>query len=181
MLYIFMADGFEEVEAVATIDVIRRSGIEVLTVSVGGEPAIKGAHGMTFVCDKTIEEVSPSDELEGVILPGGMPGTLNLQKSKEVNSFIDLCAESGKLLCAICAAPMILGRKGLLQGRRAVCFPGFEDDLIGAIPNSGFVCTDGNFITAKGMGCAVDFGLAIVVKVKGQAAADLLRSTLQCP
>ena len=119
MLYIFMADGFEEVEAVATIDVIRRSGIEVLTVSVGGEPAVKGAHGMTFVCDKTIEEVSPSDELEGVILPGGMPGTLNLQKSKEVNSFIDLCA-----------APMILGRKGLLQGRRAVCFPGFEDDLI---------------------------------------------------
>lgn len=80
MLYIFMADGFEEVEAVATIDVIRRSGIEVLTVSVGGEPAVKGAHGMTFVCDKTIEEVSLSDELEGVILPGGMPGTLNLQR-----------------------------------------------------------------------------------------------------
>lgn len=181
MFLIFMADGFEEVEAVATIDVIRRSGIEVLTVAVGGDSAVKGAHGMTFVCDKRIDEISLSDELEGIILPGGMPGTLNLQKSKEVNAFINFCADSGKLLCAICAAPMILGRKGLLQGRRAVCFPGFEDDLIGAIPNGGFVCTDGNFITAKGMGCSVDFGLAIVAKVKGQAAADSLRSTLQCP
>ena len=181
MFLIFMADGFEEVEAVATIDVIRRSGIEVLTVAVGGDLAVKGAHGMTFVCDKRIDDVSPSDELEGIILPGGMPGTLNLQKSKEVHAFIDFCAESGKLLCAICAAPMILGRKGLLQDRRAVCFPGFEDDLIGAMPGNGFVCTDSNFITAKGMGCAVDFGLAIVAKVKGQAAAHSLRSTLQCP
>ena len=175
MLYIFMADGFEEVEAVATIDVIRRSGIEVLTVSVGGEPAVKGAHGMTFVCDKIIEEVSPYDELEGVILPGGMPGTLNLQKSKEVNSFIDFCAESDKLLCAICAAPMILGRKGLLQGRRAVCFPGFEDRLTGAHISRRRVVLDGKVLTAAGMGVALEMGLKIVEIFCGAEAADKLK------
>lgn len=181
MFLTFMADGFEEVEAIATIDVIRRSGIEVTTVSVGDSAAVTGAHGIAVICDKVIADVAPSEALDGIILPGGMPGTLNLLKNDRVNEFIDYCHASGRMLCAICAAPMILGKKGLLKGKKALCFPGFEDDLIGAELGSGLVCTDGDIITARGMGCAVDFGLAIVARVKGKPAADALKATLQCP
>lgn len=179
MFYMFFADGFEEVEAVATLDVIRRAGIEIQSVGVGSE-IITGSHNMKFVCDKTDSEIDLSDELNGIILPGGMPGTTNLMNSEVVNKFIDYCCENNLFICAICAAPMILGRKGILKGRKAICFPGFENELIGSEISDEFVCRDGNIITAKGMGSAINFGLEITAAVKNKNYADELKSTLQC-
>lgn len=178
MLYMFFANGFEEVEAIAALDVIRRAGIEIKSVGVG-DKSVTGSHGITVICDTVDSEISV-DGIDGVILPGGMPGTTNLYDCDKVHDVIDYCADNGKLLCAICAAPLILGRKGLLEGKEAVCFPGFEDELKGAVISDNFVCTDGNVITAKGMGSAVNFGLAIVACFKGQAVADALKASLQC-
>ena len=179
MFYMFFADGFEEVEAIAALDVIRRAGIEIESVGIGSKE-IKGAHNITVICDKTEEEISVSDKLYGIILPGGMPGTKNLQKNKTVNEFIDYCNENSLYLCAICAAPMILGQKGLLNGKKATCFPGFEEYLEGAVIGNEYVCTDGKIITAKGMGSAVNFGLEIVSAIKGENVASELKATLQC-
>lgn len=178
MLFMFFAEGFEEVEAIATLDVIRRAGIDVKSVGIGAKE-VTGSHGITVVCDMCEADVDVT-EAEGIILPGGMPGTLNLQNSELVNGAIDYCAANGKLLSAICAAPLILGHKGLLKGKNAVCFPGFEEDLIGATVSEKFVCMDGNIITAKGMGSAINFGLAIVEYFKDFETAEKLRGTLQC-
>lgn len=179
MLYMFFADGFEEVEAVATLDVIRRAGIEIKSVGVD-KKVIKGSHEIEIICDTVVSEVTPDNELSGIILPGGMPGTTNLMNSDKVNEFIDFCFENKLLLAAICAAPMILGRKGILDGCKAICFPGFEDELSGAVISDEFVCTDRNIITAKGMGSAINFGLAITTYFKGKTSANSLKSTLQC-
>lgn len=179
MFYMFFAEGFEEVEAVAALDVIRRAKIEIESVGISSK-SVTGSHGITVICDKTIDEISLSDSLEGVILPGGMPGTTNLLKSEKVNNFIDYCSDSDLFICAICAAPMILGRKGLLKGKNAVCFPGFEDELTGAHISDEYVCVDGKIITSKGMGSAVKFGLAVVSEVLGKETADNLEATLQC-
>lgn len=179
MFYMFFADGFEEVEAIAALDVIRRAKIDIKSVGIGGIN-VTGSHGITVVCDVSESEIAPSDGCDGIILPGGMPGTENLYISEKVNDFIDYCNRNDKFLCAICAAPIIFGRKGLLSGKNAVCFPGFEDELKGAVISDSFVCTDGKIITAKGMGSAVNFGLKIVAAVKGRDFADNLKSTLQC-
>ena len=179
MLYMFFADGFEEVEAVATLDVIRRAGIEITSVGLGSK-SVKGSHNIEINCDTIDAEIALNDSITGVILPGGMPGTTNLMKNEVVNSFIDYCAENKLLLSAICAAPMILGRKNLLEGCKAICFPGFEDQLLGAEISDDFVCTDKNIITAKGMGSAVNFGLEIVSYFLGKEKADSLNATLQC-
>lgn len=179
MFYMFFADGFEEVEAIAALDVIRRAGIEIFSVGVGSEK-IAGAHGIAVICDKTDDEISLSDSLEGIILPGGMPGTTNLLESETVNKFIDYSVEKNLLICAICAAPMILGRKGILNGKKAVCFPGFENELSGADISDEYVCVDGKIITSKGMGSAVKFGLAIVGEVIDKETASKLEATLQC-
>lgn len=179
MFYMFFADGFEEVEAIATLDVIRRAGIEIQSVGIGSN-GVTGSHNMKFVCDKTDDEIDITDNLCGVILPGGMPGTTNLMNSSVVDKFIDYCYDNKLFLCAICAAPMIFGRKGLLNGCKAICFPGFEDELTGAEISDKFVCRDGNIITAKGMGSAINFGLEIVAAVKNKDFADSLKETLQC-
>lgn len=179
MLYMFFADGFEEVEAIAALDVIRRANIEIKTVGIGNK-TVTGAHSISVICDITENEIVIDSSLNGVILPGGMPGTSNLMNNSTVNSVIDFCAEKNLLISAICAAPMILGRKGLLINKEAVCFPGFEDELKGAVLSSKYVCKDGNIITAKGMGSAVNFGLEIVAYFKGYETADKLKSTLQC-
>lgn len=178
MLLMFFADGFEEVEAIATLDVIRRANIEIRSVGIGAKE-ITGSHGITVICDMNDSDVNELD-IDGVILPGGMPGTLNLLESKVVNGAIDYCASEGKLICAICAAPMILGRKGLLEGKEAICFPGFEEELKGATVSEKFVCTSGNIITAKGMGSAINFGLAITEYFTDKETAEKLRGTLQC-
>ncbi len=180
MLYCFLAPGFEETEAIAPIDMLRRAKIDVLTVGVGAKQ-ITGSHNIPFVCDLTEDQMVLDDKLDGVILPGGMPGTLNLEKSDSVQRALDYCHQNEKLLCAICAAPSILGHKGFLKNKKAIAFPGFEDDLKGAVLSSTPVAADGNIITAKGAGVAVDFGLAIVAAIKDQATADAIRSSIQCP
>lgn len=180
MFYAFLAKGFEEVEAIAAIDVIRRAEIEIFTVGIGSK-IVCGSHNIPVFCDYDENEIKLDDNVEGILLPGGMPGTLNLEKNETVNKFIDFCSENNKYICAICAAPSILGHKGLLDGKDAVCFPGFESELKGANISSDFVVSDGNIITAKGMGSAVDFGVEIVKCVKGPEKAAKLKASLQCP
>ena len=178
MVYCFFADGFEELEAIAPIDMLKRAGVEVVTVGVTGKN-VTGSHGITFVADITEDEVSLNEKVEAVILPGGMPGTLNLEKSKTVQASVDYAAENGKLICAICAAPSVLGHKGLLAGKNATAFPGFEKDLEGANTNGDFVVRDGNFITAKGAGVAVEFGLEIVSYLVSKEKSDEIKATIQ--
>lgn len=122
MIYCFLADGFEETEAIAPVDVLRRAGAELKTVGVTGE-YVTGNHGVTVKADVGIDEIVLDERLEGVILPGGYNGTLNLEKDSRVQSAIDFAAENNRLVCAICAAPSILGHKGLLSGREAIAFP----------------------------------------------------------
>ena len=179
MLYMFIAEGFEEVEAIAAADVLRRAGVETVLVGVGSKN-VTGSHNFTVECDITDSEISLDDSLQGVILPGGMPGTLNLENSKTVIDTVSFCAENGKLVAAICAAPSILGHMGLLAGKSATCFPGFEKDLHGAVISNKFVCAHGNYITAKGMGSAVKFGLKIAEYFIGTQKAANLEATLQC-
>lgn len=179
MIYAFLANGFEEVEAIAAVDVIRRAGIDIATVGIGAK-CVTGSHGITVVCDLD-EAQADINNFDGVLLPGGMPGTLNLEKSETVNKFLDKAFETDRLICAICAAPSILGHKNMLQGKRAVCFPGFESELFGATVTDAYVETDCNIITAKGMGSAVDFGLAVAEAIMGCEIALKLKESLQCP
>ena len=180
MLLLFLANGFEEIEAVATLDVLRRAELDVKTVGIGGR-AVTGAHGVTVMADYAQGDCPDFGALQGVVLPGGMPGTLNLEASPLVQSAVDEAAGRGLLVAAICAAPSILGKKGLLRGRRAVCFDGFEGFLEGALPGDAPVCSDENFITARGAGVAVDFGLEIVRYFLGGERAALLRASMKCP
>ncbi len=164
MVYVFLADGFEEVEAIVPIDILRRAGAEVKTVGVGGK-IISGGHGVKIEAD--IECSQPLDEIEAIVLPGGMPGTLNLEKSEIVQNVIDAAAKNGAVIAAICAAPSILGHKGLLRGKKAVCYPGFEKDLAGAKVMTSQVCEDGNLITGNGPGAAFAFGLLLAKRLCG--------------
>lgn len=178
MIYFFLADGFEETEALAPLDVLRRAGIDAETVGVGGK-IITGSHNIPVVCDITDSEISLDGKLKGIFLPGGMPGTLNLEKSETVNKAIDYCIENDLLVSAICAAPSIFGHKGLLKDKNAICFPGFEQELEGALISDKFVCEDGNILTAKGMGSAVEFGLRIAEYLSGSEKSNKIRSALQ--
>ena len=178
MIYIFLATGFEEVEALAPADVLRRAGVEVQLVGIGGK-TITGSHGISVVCDTVDSDISLNSDVQGIFLPGGMPGTLNLEKSETVNKAIDYCLENGLLISAICAAPSILGHRGILNGKNAVCFPGFERELTGAILSDKFICEDGNIMTAKGMGSAVEFGTRIAARLAGDEKAKSVHGSLQ--
>ena len=178
MVYVFLAEGFEEMEALAPIDLLRRVGVEVTTVGVGGK-LIKGAHGVGFTADSDGEGLDFSD-VDCVVLPGGMPGTTNLDASPMVEACLMKAVEKNALIAAICAAPSVLGHKGLLNGKKATCFPGFEEDLLGALHTGAPVEKDGNIITARGAGVALDFALALVAELKGETAAKELRESLQC-
>lgn len=179
MILIFLADGFEEVEALAVVDILRRANLNVSMVGVTGS-WVKGAHGIRVECDTEIEKLKPSEDIEAVILPGGMPGTTNLDKSPAVESLVRYAYEYGKLVCAICAAPIVLARLGILDGCNAVCYPGFEKYLKNAKISEDYVCRDGKVITAKGMGVAIDFALEIAKYFIGEAATAELRETLMC-
>ena len=179
MFYLFLADGFEETEAIAPLDIMRRADLEVYTVGVGAK-VITGAHGIPVVCDVIDCEVGPDSDVEGIILPGGMPGTLNLEKAASVSKFIEYANDNGLLIAAICAAPSILGHKGLLKDKKATCFPGFEEQLLEAKVQNASVVTDGNIITAMGAGVALKFGLEIVKYVKGEGEANHLKGAMIC-
>ena len=177
MIYVFLADGFEEVEALATVDVLHRAGLAVKTVGVTGA-TVSGSHSIPVACDTVIDAVESDESLEAVVLPGGMPGTLNLEKDEKVNKFIDYAVANGKYVCAICAAPSILGKKGLLEGKEAICFPGFEEYLYGASLSDKSVCVDGKVITAKACGVALKFGKVIAEQFIGKEKADTLWESL---
>lgn len=179
MIYCFLAEGFEETEAIAPIDVLRRAGFEVVTVGIGGE-MITGSHGIPVSADITDAEAELTSELQMIVLPGGMPGTLNLEQNTVVLKAIDYCVENNIYIAAICAAPSILGKRGLLKGRNAVCFPGFEDKMDGAVLQKEPVVRDGNFITAKGAGAAVAFGLKLVEVLDCAETAEELAKKMQC-
>ena len=139
-----------------------------------------GKHNIPVTADIEIREIALNSDLQAVVLPGGIPGAENLDASKEVQAAIDFAAANGKFLCAICAAPFILGKQGLLNGKSAICYPGFEVDLQGANIAESAVCRDGNCITAKGMGVAVDFGLEITAALLNRETADNIRKSIQC-
>ena len=179
MIYCFLADGFEEVEALSPVDMLIRAEKEVKLVGVGSQ-YITGSHNITVKADITDDEITLDGSLEAVILPGGMPGTLNLENNTNVQKAIDYCAENGIYLCAICAAPSILGHLGILDGKKATCFPGFEKELKGADYTGTHTVTDGNVITAKGAGCAIEFGHAIVFLAVSKDAADKVIGDMQC-
>ena len=161
MLYMFLANGFEETEAIGCLDVIKRAGIDIKTVSIESGQAVKGSHGISVNADIMKSEIIKED-CEGVILPGGMPGTLNLEKDELVKELITYCYEKNKLIAAICAAPMIFGKMGLLNGKKATCYPGFEEHFAGGKYTGDAVCVSDNIITGKGAGAAMLFGAEIV-------------------
>ena len=178
MIYMFLANGFEEVEALAPLDLLRRAGCDVTTVGIGGDTVL-GAHGIAVHADLP-DTMYRDSHPEMIILPGGMPGTRHLDESRTVDAALRAAASSGAYLAAICAAPMVLGKRGYLNGKNAVCFPGFEEHLAGAtLPDDGArVVCDGKVITAKGMGVALEFGLALVRALKGDAVAEQIRTSV---
>lgn len=178
MIYMFLADGFEEVEALCPLDILRRAGLEVTTVGIGGKDVIRGAHGIIVHAD--IPDVMYRDSSpDMLILPGGMPGSKNLDESRIVDSALRAASRKGAYLAAICAAPMVLGKRGYLEGKRAVCFPGFEEYLTGAtVDVENTVVRDGNIVTAKGMGAAFDFGLELVRCFKDDGTAEKVKESV---
>ncbi len=177
MIYVFLADGFEETEALAPVDLLKRAGKEVITVGVTGN-VVTGSHGIQVIADTN--EISLDDSLEMIVLPGGMPGTLNLEKSQCVQNAIDYCVLNNKFIGAICAAPSILGHKGLLKDKKAICYPGFESHLEGAVISDNSVEEDGIFITARGAGVAIDFGLKLVEKAVSLEESQKQRNNICC-
>ena len=171
MIYLFLADGFEEIEALTPVDILRRAGLEIKTIAVGESKTVKGAHGIEIVADITEAELN-KDIPEAIILPGGMPGTTNLEESEAVINTLMNAIVNESLVCAICAAPSILGIMGYLKNKKATCYPGFEQYLDGAIFTNERVVRDGNIITSKGMGCAHEFALCIVEALCGKEKAD---------
>lgn len=183
MVYVFLANGFEEIEALTPVDLLRRAGAEVTVVGVTGK-IVTGSHGIPVTADVTMEEALALLRTKGapemIVLPGGMPGASNLDASSGVDAFIDAAKAADAYLTAICAAPMILGKRGLLKGKNAVCYPGFEKYLTGAkIAGEGVrVVTDGKVITGKAMGAATEFALALTAALKGVSAAEELRASI---
>lgn len=181
MIYLFLANGYEEMEAVATIDFLKRAGLDISTVAVEGDPdyLITGSHGITIKANMLISEMTIDDNIDAVILPGGMPGTVNLESTDKVLEAIRYCADNGKLIAAICAAPSILGHMGLLAGKKATCYPGFERELKGAVFTGASVTCDGNIITAEGAGSALRFGEAIAAYFVGEEAARRIGDAME--
>ena len=165
---VFFADGFEEVEALTPVDLMRRAGIDVTTVAVGGGLGVKGSHGIEITADILFEDMDFGDT-DMLVLPGGMPGTLNLMNHKGLTALLDDFNSRGRKLAAICAAPSVFGKLGLLDGREAVCYPGFEKELGNArIPENVTFVTDGNITTSRGAGTAMDFALELIRILEGE-------------
>lgn len=178
MIYVFLADGFEEIEALCPIDVMRRAGLNVTTVGIG-KRNILGSHGIAVSADITDDEIDLSLDIDLVFLPGGMPGAKNLDQSPTVHKALDVALEQGSYIAAICAAPMILGKRGMLNGKSAICYPSFEKYLDGAsISDNEKIVLDGKIITAKGMGVATDLGLKLVELLCDKATSDTLRTAI---
>ena len=177
MIIITLADGFEEIEALTPLDVLRRAGLDVRTVGINGKIAA-GSHKIPVICDLVPEEVKLS-EVSAVIFPGGMPGSLALDASPFTDEVIAAVTKNGGRIAAICAAPLVLGRRGLLDGLEATCYPGFEDELKGAVLSEKSVVTSKNITTAKGMGVALEFSLELVRLILSDDEAEKIAASIQ--
>ncbi len=173
MVYVFLANGLEEIEALTPIDILRRAGVDVTTVAVGGSDSVIGSHKIQISADIP-DSLYRDSKPDMIILPGGMPGASNLDNSNVVDAALKAANRTGAYICAICAAPMVLGKRGLLEGKNVTCYPGFEKYLYGAKLTDKSVVRDGNVITAKGMGVALDFSLELVTALCGKDKADEL-------
>jgi 4-methyl-5(b-hydroxyethyl)-thiazole monophosphate biosynthesis len=177
-VYAMLADGFEEVEALAVIDILRRAKVDVDTVSVSGKNLVAGAHSIGIMADILFEEAD-FDSCDLIFLPGGMPGTKNLDVHPGLRDRILTFAKQGKKLAAICAAPSVLGHLGVLRGKKAICYPGFEEELTGAIITDERVVVDESVITSKGMGTAIELGLELVKILVGESEAETIKEGIQ--
>ena len=169
-LGMFISNGCEEVEALTVVDLARRAGFTLDMIQIQNEEKAKGSHGITFETEKKVSETDFS-VYDGVILPGGLPGTNYLKESAEVKDTVKKFAGEGKLVAAICAAPTALGLFGVLEGKKATCYPGLEKDLTGAEAKADEVVRDGNIITSRGVGTAIPFALAIIEYFDGEEKA----------
>lgn len=176
-LAIFFGTGFEEIEALTVVDLCRRAGLDIDMVSITGQMQVTGSHNITVAMDKTYDQVD-FDDVDMIILPGGMPGTKNLEAYEPLMEQLDAFMEAGKCISAICAAPSIFGHRGYLKGKKACSYPAFESHLEGAevLDVPAVVCE--NITTGRGMGAAIDFGLAIVERYKGEEEADALAKAI---
>ena len=170
---IFMANGCEEIEGLTVVDIVRRAGIEIETISITDENKVTSSHEITFETDTTKYKAYFAS-YDGIVLPGGLPGTTNLGADETVNKVIKEFAQEGKLVCAVCAAPSVLGLAGILEGKKATCYPGYEDKLLGATFTEEKVAVDGNVITSRGLGTTIPFALEIVRYLSGDEVADTI-------
>lgn len=177
---IFMADGMEEVECLAVADMLKRGGVEVETISIMERRMVTSSHNVTILADKMFDEADYSDS-DLLFLPGGMPGTTNLGAHEGVCALLKAFDAAGKRVAAICAAPSVLGQLGLLNGRQATCYPGFEDQLKGAAYTRQGVITDGHITTARGVGFAIDMGLELVKLLQGEEVFVQVKGSIQHP
>lgn len=174
---IFMADGCEEIEGLTVVDILRRAGYTIDMISISDHKKVTGSHQISFEADAIAKEVN-FEEYDGVVLPGGMPGTLNLKANEIVQKTIADYAKAGKLVSAICAAPSVLGEANLLAGKKACCYPGFEDKLLSANVVFDQVAVDENVITSRGMGTAIPFALAMIAYFDGKEKADQMAASI---
>ena len=170
-VYVFLAEGFEEIEGLTVVDLLRRANIETEMVSIMEGKQLKGSHGIKVTADSMFADVDFSDA-DLLVLPGGMPGTLNLGNHQGLCELLKKHYAENKMIAAICAAPSVFGQLGFLKGRTAVCYPGFEDKLEGAVVSTSKVAVDGNVITARGMGTAIDFSLKLIEQLADKETAD---------
>ena len=176
-LGIFMADGCEEIEGLTVVDLVRRAGIEIEMISVSGNDMVTGSHKIAFRTDVKKADADYAS-YDGIVLPGGMPGTTHLMEDETVNRVIREFAESGKLVAAICAAPSVFGDLGILKGKEAVCYPGFEERLTGATIGEGTVAVTEHVITSRGMGTAIDFAAALIARLQDEKKAEEIKASI---
>ena len=175
-VYLFLAEGYEEVEALTVVDLVRRAGMELETVSITGNKEVRGVHDICVKADRSFDEINCEDA-DMLVLPGGKPGFANLEAYEPLMKQVDSFANKGKYIAAICAAPTIFGKRGLLKGKKACCYPNMEIDLKEAIISYENVCVDGNIITSRGVGTTIEFALAIIeILTDGQNAENIAKS-----
>lgn len=174
---VFLADGFEEIEGLTVVDLLRRAGENVITVSIMGRKEITGSHGIQVMADELFENVDFS-QAKLLVLPGGMPGTKYLGAHEELTKLLVQWNEENKMLAAICAAPSVFGDLGLLKGKEAVCYPGFEERLTGASIGTGAVAADGNITTSRGLGTAIDFAASLIGQLQNEEKAEEIKKSI---
>ena len=176
-VYLFLAPGFEEIEALTVVDLLRRAGISITTISISNTRNVTGAHDICVSADTLFEDVDFSDG-DMFILPGGAPGTCNLNAFEPLKELLKKAYEDKKWIGAICAAPMVLGHLGFLEGRKATCYPGFEKDLLGAVHSTNPVIVDGNIITSRGLGTAIDFAGELIALLKDRDVSEHIKKQI---